>query len=399
MHNTHPRLVLFIAFGMYLAFGMFNTAIGPVLNELADNAGVPLAMAGGVITFLFLGALTAQLIAGPLTDRFGLRLVVLVSLLLLAFALPAFVSARSFPLMLALVLITGFGQGGIDLSANLMVSSAYPQRTTSMLNLLHFFFGLGAFLGPALVGLAIAVTGSGLVVHWSAAVIFLALAITLLSVRGNNPASQPVVAAKEEGLSGSRNVYLSPLLWIIGMLILFYVGAEVGLSSWATRYMELTAGMALQNGALVTSAYWGAQTVGRLIGAGVSRSISHARLLAIALGGSLAGTLGFAFSQGLALPTILFIILTGFSFGTIYPTSVAVAVAMFPADQGKAVGLLAAAGSIGGLIVPWVGGILLETVSPLAFGVFLCICLIICWALLIALRKLKGKDPVYEQTV
>jgi fucose permease len=57
--------------------------------------------------------------------------------------------------MFVLAFIAGLGQGGVDMAANLVVTDAAPKNTTSALNLLHFFFGLGAFIGPALVGVAI----------------------------------------------------------------------------------------------------------------------------------------------------------------------------------------------------------------------------------------------------
>ena len=393
MQNSKPRLILFIACCMFLAFGMFNAAIGPVLGELAANTNSTLVMVGGVITFLFLGSLAAQLIAGPITDKIGLRVVVLASLLLVAFGLPAFTNVRSYPLMLALVLITGLGQGGIDLSANLMVSGAYPKNTTPMLNLLHFFFGLGAFFGPALVGLSIAATGSGMIIQWVASGIFLLLAFIVFGMRDGNPPASTISSVQPAEVTGQKSVYLSPFMWVIGLLILIYVGAEYGLGSWATRYMGLTAGMAEQNGALVTSAYWGALTLGRLAGAAASRRLDRTRLLGIALIGSFIGTLGLILSPDSVLLTIIFIIVTGFSFGTIYPTSVAVTVAQFPNNQGKAVGLLAALGSIGGLTLPWLAGILLETVSPLVYGIFLFISVVILLLLLFALGKLK-KEPI-----
>jgi len=379
---------------MYLAFGMFNAAIGPVLGELAENTSTSLVLIGSVITFLFMGSLAAQLIAGPLMDKLGLHIIVLVSLLLAGFGLPLFINARSFPLMLALVLFTGLGQGGIDLSANLLVSAAYPKNTAFMLNLLHFFFGLGSFFGPALVSLSIVVTGSGMLVHWVAAGIFLILAAVMVLFR-SAPRQTPAPLKTAAGeIQAGKQVFRSPVLWLLSGLILLYVGVEVGLGSWTTRFLAISTQMAEQNGALVTSAYWGALTIGRLAVAAVSRRISHTRLLTIMLSLSLVGSFGIFFSLGTVLPTILFIILTGFSFGTIYPTSVAVTMLEFPEDQGKSVGLLAAIGSMGGLVLPWAAGIMLETVSPMLFALFICACIVVLFILLLTLSRTLKKSPV-----
>ncbi len=389
MLNTKPRLALIIACSMYLAFGMFNAAIGPVLGELAENTHSTLVMVGGVITFLFLGSLATQLIAGPIIDKFGLRIVGLVSLLLVAFGLPAFTNVHSYPLMLALVLLTGLGQGGMDLTANLLVADAYPNKSTPMLNLLHFFFGLGAFFGPALVGLAIVATGSGMIIHWVAAGMFLLLALILLRVPAGKAPAPDATKKPDAKVKDEKSIYLSPFLWTIGVLILIYVGTEYGLGSWSTRYMGLTTGMADQNGALVTSAYWGALTLGRLAGAAASRRLSNTRLLGVSLGGSLLGTLGLVLSRGSVLSTVVFIVITGFSLGTVYPTSVAVTVEKFPKDQGKTVGLLAAMGSIGGLALPWLAGFLLETTSALVFALFLCATTVAMLLLLFVLGQYK----------
>ena len=371
MTHVKPRIVLFIACATFLVFGMFNAAIGPVLSELAERTGSTLAMVGSVLTFLFLGSLVIQLVAGPLNDRFGQHLLFLVSLVLLTIGLAAFTNSRSLPFMLAFVFITGLGQGGVDLGANLVVSSAYPKNNTSVLNLLHFFFGLGAFFGPALAGIAISETGSGLFIHWIAAGVFLVLAGIVFSLPDDKPGVTPPADETTATIQKGAKIYLSPVLWLVCFLILVYVGIEYGLGSWATTYMQTSANLSLQNGALVTSAYWGALTVGRLAGAAISRRLNRAWLLGAALAGSLVGTLGLLFSRGDMVATILFIIVIGFSFGTVYPTTVAITVAAFPRDQGKAVGLLAAMGSIGGLILPWAAGILLEKISPLAYTLFL----------------------------
>ncbi len=392
MFQSKPRNILILACSIFLVFGMFNAAIGPVLGTLAEQTGSTLAAVGTVITFLFLGSLITQLVAGPLTDRYGQKPLLLTSLLLVAVCLPAFTNARSLPLMLTLVFLTGMGQGGLDLSANLIVSSAYPKNNTPVLNLLHFFFGVGAIIGPALVSLTLVTLGSGLIVHWFAAGVFLLLAIVVFTTRETKPDRRLEVENQPGRNAGAKKVYLSPVLWLICVIILVYVCVEYGAGSWATNFMAITTGMPQENGALVTSAYWAALTIGRLGGAALGSRINRIRLLMIAVLGSIIGAVLLVFGIGAgSLSTTAFILL-GLSFGTMYPTSVGVMVASFPNDQGKAVGLLTAMGSIGGLSLPWVAGVLLEEVSPLAYTFFLVAGGLIMLVLLISLGKRLKKD-------
>jgi fucose permease len=392
--QTKPRNILIIACSMFLVFGMFNAAIGPALGELAEQTGSTLAAVGAVITFLFLGSLVTQLAAGPLTDRFGQKPLLVISLLLVAVCLPAFTNARSLPLMLTLVFFTGMGQGGLDLGANLIVSSAYPKNNTSVLNLLHFFFGLGAIVGPAVVSLTLVTLGSGLIVHWFAAAVFFAIGVIVFTIRESKPDHSPQTDDQNATISSAKSVYLSPILWLVCIMILVYVGVEYGSGSWATSYMASTTGLAKENGALVTSAYWAALTLGRLGGAALGSRVTRIRLLIAAVLVSLVGAALLVLGRGVvSLSTIAFILL-GLSYGTIYPTSVGVMVAAFPGHQGKAVGLLTAMGSIGGLSLPWLAGVLLEKVSPLAFTLFMVAGGLIMLALLVITGRLLKKGAV-----
>jgi fucose permease len=393
MTNTKPRIILALACSIYVIFGLFNAGIGPVLEELALRTGSTLTAAGSVLTFLFLGALTAQIVAGPLTDRFGQKVILVISLVLMAGGLVGFTTSRALPLTLAMVFITGLGQGGVDLGANLIVSDAYPRNNTPMLNLLHFFFGAGAFIGPVMVSLALRQAGSGLIVHWIAAGLFLVLAAAILRLVPRRSAAAeneiPQASAKSR-----RSVYLSPTLWVSGVFLLVYVGMEYAAGSWITTFMQKSVSMLIENGALVTSVFWGSLTLGRLAGAGASRKLTKYQLLGVALAITAAGVTGLllshAFRQegsGVILPTILFIAIIGFSLGTVYPTTVALLIEIFPKDQGKAVALLTAMGSIGGLAIPWLAGLALEKVSTLAYISLLAACVLLMLGLLFAFWK------------
>ncbi len=193
MQSTSYKIVLVLSYLTFLFFGMFTAAIGPTLGELSQQTGSSVAAIGGVLTFLFLGSVVAQLAGGPLNDRLGTKPVLVTSMGILAVGIVAFTNARSLPWMFTLALITGLGQGGVDMGANLVVAEAAPRHTTSALNLLHFFFGLGAFIGPALVGLAILVTGAGLIIQWVIAGLFALLTVSMaLLLRGGKPASAEI---------------------------------------------------------------------------------------------------------------------------------------------------------------------------------------------------------------
>ncbi len=60
------------------------------------------------------------------------------------------------------------------------------------------------------------------------------------------------------------------------------------------------------------------------------------------------------------------ILLTGFSFASIFPSTVSLSSASFPEQAGRAMGIINGMASIGAMVLPWLQGVLLNTVSPLA---------------------------------
>ena len=386
MKSTSPRIVLVLSYLTYLLLGMFNAGIGPVLGELSERTSSSLAAIGGVLTFVFLGSLAAQIAAGPLTDRFGQKPVLVVSLLVLSIGLVGFTSARALPWMFMLVLLTGLGQGGADMGANLAVAEAAPKNSTSALNLLHFFYGLGAFIGPALIGIAIALTGSGLLVHWSVAGLFFVLALVIAALLQGRPRPDEMAEPPRETTVG-YGVYRSPLLWLMGAVMLVYVGVEFGLGSWISTYMHMSTGTDAQHGAWVTSAYWAALAIGRLAGAAAGRRLRRLRLLGAALGGSLLGGLGLLASHGIVAATILCLVWIAFSYGTVYPTTVALATGAFSANKGKAVSVLVAAGSMGGVLLPWFAGLLLQGSGTPAYLWFVALSLAVLLIILFVISR------------
>jgi len=384
MKSISPKSILALSYLTYLFLGVFLAGIGPVLAELSARTASSLAAIGGVLTFVFLGSVVALIVAGPLTDRLGHKPVLVSSLVILFAGILGITTAQALPMLFLLALIAGVGQGGVDIGTNLAVADAAPGNSTSALNVLHFFFGAGAFIGPALIGLAIALSGSGLPVHWSVAGLFLLLALANAALLPGG-APQKMRAEPLPDTSTGLEVYLSPVLWLLGALMLVYVGVEFGLGSWISAYMNISTGMIAQYGAWATSVYWAALALGRLAGALASRRLTRVRLLAAALGGSMVGAVGLFASHGVIFPTILCLAWIAFCYGTVYPTTVALATTAFASGRGKAVSVLVAMGSIGGALLPLLAGRLLENGTNLGFLWFvalsLALLLVLLWAI------------------
>lgn len=349
----------------FFALGLITGAIGPTLPDLAANTSSSLAAVGGVFTALFLGALLMQTVAGPLNDRIGQRPVLFVGLALLAVGTLGILTSHSLALMLGCAVVAGLGHGAVDVSTNVLVAEVFADRSAAALNLLNVFFGVGAVAGPAIAGLSLRIWGTALPALGLGTALLLLQAplVPLLAI----PPRHAHAEAHERGAA----VYRSPLLWMLGALILLYVGLETGIGGWTPTYLERTTPLDAATAALVTSGFWLALTGGRMIAVLLGARLSAYTLLLISLGGAVVGGALLAFSTGDALLSATAVLLIGLCFGPIFPTALAITTANFPRAPGAAASVVVALGSIGGMLIPWSQGVLLERSGPSASALFI----------------------------
>lgn len=386
MKKTQSTGVLVLGCISFFGLGMITAAIGPSLPDLAKHAGSSLSGVGSVFSGLFFGALAVQALTGYLLDRIGARPIMVISLLVLGACLGLMTLAPSIFLIIVLSVFAGLGHGAVDVCLNVSVSNAFPQRRAASLNLLNVFFGLGAIVGPAVAGLALRLWDTALPALWLGAGSQLILApfFYFLLPRQSPAAHSP------EARAGRAAIFASPILWVMAALILIYVGVENGMGGWVSTYMQQTSGLTAANGALTASAFWLALTAGRVLGAGLGLRISATRLLQISLLTALAGAITLALGGGSRAVSIAGILILGLGFGPVFPTAIAKATAVFATASGAAASLIVASGSLGGMLIPWLQGVVLEKSGPFAailLTLFGCLGMLACFGLLDGLQK------------
>ena len=105
-------------FGVVLA--LLGTLFG--LPAMRERLGVNLAQQGDLFLLLFAGICFSTVAVGPLIDRFGNKLVLLVSALLVTVALLEFAAAKSMLAAVIAALVLGLGGGGLNTSSNVLTS-------------------------------------------------------------------------------------------------------------------------------------------------------------------------------------------------------------------------------------------------------------------------------------
>lgn len=371
----------------FFALGYITAVLGPALPNLADNTGAVLVQMGTAITGLFFGSLVALLISGPLNDRLGHQPMLMAGVTLLLLGTVGILLSPSFLLLLLCAFVAGLGHGTVDITTNVLVAEVYAKRSVTALNLLNLFFGLGAVAGPAVASLSLRWWETALPALWVGA----GLVLWQLFLIPPLLSTLPTPPLKTAELFPS-SLFYSPLLWLFGLLIFCYVGVENGMANWTAIYLNGTTSMSAANAALVVSGFWLALTGGRVVAAVLGTSLAANTLLLITQVGSLIAGVILVGSTGNAGVTTTAVLLMGFCFGPIFPTTIAIATATFRQSPGTAASIIVAMGSGGGMVIPWLQGILLGRVSPTASVLF------VTTGILAMLLALLGKNRISNAT-
>jgi MFS transporter, FHS family, L-fucose permease len=365
---TGYRVTLPLLCTAFISVGLVVASLGPALPELARQTDKSLAQLGTLFIALFGGGLLAQSLSGILADRFGRRIVLVISAAMFGLAALAMSVSTRLPLLLVFASVVGLGYGGISLSVNVLSSELTPHRRASTVNLVNVFFGVGAIAGPLFAGLALEWWGTPIPALQAGAA--LALIVSPVAAFVELPASAVRVphasrdAAREASPDASvKSGVSSAFVWSCAVIVGLYAGSEASVGSWTPVYLERTTRLDAVQAAAITSTFWAALCAGRIVAAVAGLRMSSDRLLTVSFGAAAVGAAIVLASHGTVWPTVLGLTVLGFAFGPLYPTLMAVVTAASPQAAGAAASRIGAFASISGMILPSLHGFLIARIG------------------------------------
>jgi MFS transporter, FHS family, glucose/mannose:H+ symporter len=330
---------------IFLLMGVLAASYGPLLEHLVRRFSISLPQAGSVFSAHFAGALVGVFVSMWGMERVSGRIAVWAALGSLGIGCAGVAVAPTWPAFLAGVFVIGLGFGSLDLGLNQLVAHSVGRRRSALLNALNSAYGFGSVAGPILISRLSQDHMTAL--YASAAALAVVLIPAVAGVQGHLPVARESGIAAEAKARSRRG---GALVAIFLVAFIFYVGVETGVGGWMPSHLE-SIGLRSLEAASITSGFWLALAVGRLLAAVIPDRWSPG--LVVISGCAIACVALLVALSGPLAPTAY--IVAGFAIAPIFPTAIVWLAKLRPGDSRATSWLFPATMLGGGAIPPAIG--------------------------------------------
>jgi FHS family L-fucose permease-like MFS transporter len=370
---TSHRFLFIITVAIYVAFGLVTSVIGVIIDRFQVQYTVPLQVAALLPFAFYLSYGLFSVPFGLQMDRLGAKTVLISGMVLMTLGCLLLYISSNYILVIAMIFLSGIGVTAIQTAGNPFIRELdSPSRYTANLTIIIGIGALGYAFSPLLVPFIQAKGLPWSYVYLIFGVISLILLLMLLTAR-----IPKIKLPEEEKISTDAigSLLKNPVIITYTLAIFFYVGAEVGTSSYIIIFMEKVHNfgnnvslwdkgtflyLAFPSAsALAVGLFWLFQAVGRLITGQLMKVINPRSIFILHSAGTCIAILIAIFSP--AKIALIFFVLTGYFTCTSFTSIFSAAIQSFDKYHGAISGILCTAivgGAIIGFLVGAAGGII-----------------------------------------
>lgn len=387
--NNMFHLLLAIIYLAFISLGLPDSLLGSAWPTMYGELNVPISYAGAISMIIAIGTVISSLQSDRMTKKLGTGKVTAISVAMTAVALFGFSVTHSFIMLCLWAIPYGLGAGSVDASLNNYVALHYASRHMSWL---HCMWGLGASVGPYIMGYALS-GGKG----WNMGYRYIAVLQIVLTIilifsqplwKSNNTNSEN----SSDTVSTKKTLTLLEIIKIPGvkevMITFFcYCALEQTTGLWASSYLVIKDGLSTETAAKYASLFFIGITVGRAISGFLTIKLNDKKMIRLGQFIIVIGIVTTLIPLG-SVTSMAGLILIGLGCAPIYPCVIHSTPAHFGADKSQAIiGVQMASAYIGTCLMPPLFGLIANYISVALFPVYLLVIL----ALMIVMYEMLNR--------
>lgn len=269
------KIVFMAACAGMLLFGICMITLGSVAAGLRLKLSLNEIEAGTLFSILPIGILGGSMVFGPVADRYGYRILLTLSALLLFAGFEGLAFTASPALLKLYILMIGLGGGSVNGATNALVADISDTEKGANISLLGVFYGVGALGMPLVLGLLKDLAGFETIVASVGLLTFLTAALFFFTVFPPPKQARGVPLSKSLKMAGNK------VLLIIALFLCFQSGYEAIINNWTTSFLSGSLGTGQGQALFGLSSFVGGMVVMRLLIGSLFRKFSPGRLLVI----------------------------------------------------------------------------------------------------------------------
>ena len=373
--------LLLIIYLSFISLGLPDALLGSAWPIMHEDLKVPRSYSGSIYMLISCCTIFSSLKSESLNLRFGTGRVTAFSVLLTALAIFGFSMSRSYYMLLLFAIPYGLGAGSVDAALNHYVALHYSGRH---MNWLHCMWGIGASVGPYVMGFVLQRGASwsmgyliiGIIQAGLTFLLFRSLKLWKEEPEKESPVERADELVEEDSVKRKKGMSFREIFALPGAKeclgsFFFYCAIEQTIGLWSGSFMVYSLEIDAKFAASLVALFYFGITFGRFLAGFFSVKWKDQELILCGAGILLLGILllflslgasaelqffPFSFRELLVSASLLFM---GLGCAPIYPVIMHSVPYHFGAENTSAlIGKLMASAYIGSLSLPPIFGIL-----------------------------------------
>lgn len=363
--------LLAIIYVAFISLGLPDSILGSAWPLMHETLGVSVSAQGVISIIISAGTICSSMMSDTFIRKFGTGKVTAISVGMTAAALFGFSVSGSFWMLCLWAIPYGLGAGSVDAALNNFVALHYKAYH---MNWLHCFWGVGATLGPYIMGYCLSGGRT-----WNSG--YRVISVIQLVLTAGLVLSLPLWKKQEESAQNDtktepKKIKLADLLKMSGakqILTAFfcYCALEATTGLWGSSYFVMNRGIAPETAAKWAAVFYLGITIGRFVSGFVSMRLNGKNMVRIGQLLAGAGVFLLAFSKGNLLLCTGYIFI-GIGCAPIYPSLLHETPKNFGKDVSQAImGMQMACAYLGTTLMPPLFGLIADYINIAWYPVYL----------------------------
>jgi MFS transporter, FHS family, glucose/mannose:H+ symporter len=214
-----------------LIFGISLVTLGSVAPSLQQEFALDKISSGALFSILPVGILIGSIVFGPFADRFGYKIILVLSGLVIFAGFQGIAYSGSLNVLRICVFLFGVSGGALNGAANALVSDISDESKSANLSLLGVFFAIGALGMPFVLGTLQASFSFKQIVS-AIGMLPLAATILFLITKFPEPKQKQNLPLKEIPI-----LLRNELILLVGFFLFCQSSFEAIINNWTTTYL------------------------------------------------------------------------------------------------------------------------------------------------------------------